>query len=238
MAITSADCAVWRELRRRDLIPDRPNVLEIGRANWYGDEPLESLLRDVAEFGDGQTEGDSLSDPWVLADLYYRAMLRNPKRIAVDIDANACDIRHDLNRPFPVSAVERYFLPADIIINTGTTEHIFDQRQVWESIHDCCKAGGLMVHTMPLWGWLDHGFYNYQPTFVTDIAAANGYEIVLWMFAELLPAFQMIVESAEDIYALAGRANPNALMQVVYRRTSEEVFRVPMQGAYRQAAFH
>lgn len=33
-----------------------------------------------------------------------------------------------------------------------------------------------MIHGMPFHGWIDHGFYCFQPTFYWDLAAANRYE--------------------------------------------------------------
>src|SRR5262245_42348603 len=150
MAITSADCAIWRELRLRNLIPDRPKVLEIGKANWYGDVAPVELERDMAKFCENPRDlrKPDRVDAWTVADLYYRVMLRRPTRLSVDLDRDAADVRHDFNRPGLPCEVEKVrpgFLPADIVINTGTTEHIFDQRMVWESIHDTCKVGGLMV---------------------------------------------------------------------------------------------
>ena len=232
MAITHGDCVLWRELRRQSHIIEAPAVLEIGRANWYGDVPREQFLADLDEFGvAGDTWRPAAVDAWGLADWYYHFMLRKPLRRAIDLDPNAADCeRLDLNEPV-------FFEGQDIIINTGTCEHVFDQRQVWETMHDACRVGGLMVHALPLWGWLDHGFYNYQPTFVADVAAENGYEIVSWLVAELKPAWAQFVKRPADIHALAERARQRgAMMHVALRRTRADGFRVSMQGVYSSRA--
>ncbi len=230
MAISSADCLVWRTLRRAGLIPQSPRVLEIGRANWYGDVSPEEVEADQQEFAPSLSAPGNL-DLWAMADWYYSLMLRDPQRVAIDLDPAAphC-LRHDLNEPVSLGQ-------CDIVINTGTCEHVFDQRQVWQTIHDSTKLGGLMVHAMPLWGWLDHGFINYQPTFVADLAAENGYEILLWLFAESNPPFTVPVHEVSDFQDLFPRSrNNSAMMYVVFRRTRDDEFRVPMQGVYSSRA--
>ena len=231
MAISRADCLVWRTLRSADLIPDHPLVLEIGRANWYGDTPQEEVISDAIEFGPMVYQPEDRHDAWTKADWYYDLMLRCPKRTAIDLDPHAPDVlRWNLNDPIA-------FVAQDIVINTGTTEHVFDQRQVWETIHDATRKGGLMVHAMPLWGWFDHGFVNYQPTFVADLAAENSYDILLWIFAEMNPFFAVKIHEASDFDALYPRSRDrSAMMHVVFRKTRDESFRVPMQGVYSSRA--
>ena len=232
MAITRADCLVWRSLRKAGLIPQSPAVLEIGRANWYGDVPNEEIASDCQEFAPEKAKMVH-NNAWEMADWYYRVMLRNPQRTAIDLDLNAPDChRHNLNERINVDGAE-----CDIAINTGTCEHVFNQGQVWKTIHDAVKVGGLMVHAMPLWGWLDHGFYNYQPTFIKDIAAENAYEILLWMFAESDPFYAVQVKEASDFQALYPRSRErSAMMHVVFRKTRSDDFKVPMQGVYSSRA--
>lgn len=242
MAITHADCVLWRLLRDADAIPDRPSVLEIGKANWYGDVPADQFYADLAKYGSAESRrGTSPVDVWAAAERYYKAMLREPSVVtAIDLDPAAPGARReDLNCPI------RFPYPGfyDVIINTGTAEHVFDLRQVWETMHDAAKPGGLMVHSMPLWGWLDHGFVNYQPTFIADLAAANNYEVLVWLYAELRPAYVQRVHSPADIHQLAYRGKApgqsgSAMMHVAFRKpvagdaAAGQSFRVPMQGVY------
>ncbi len=231
MAIAGADCILWRQLRRAGLIPLAPTVLEIGRANWYGDVTAAEFAADRQEFAPGSPLPTDRLNSWLMADWYYRVMLRDPVRMAIDLDPFAPDcLREDLNSPLGLSEF-------DLVINTGTCEHVFNQGQVWKTCHEATKVGGLMVHALPLWGWLDHGFYNYQPTFVADLAAENSYEIVLWLFAEMDPCYVAEVSRPEDFLALQPRSSKqSAMMYVVYRKTRGDAFRVPMQGVYSERA--
>ena len=62
--------------------------------------------------------------------------------------------------------------------NFGTTEHVFNIGQSFENIHNLLNVGGLQLHTLPAYGYIDHGFYNIHPCAYLDMAKANEYEIV------------------------------------------------------------
>lgn len=202
MALTAGDVALWAALEKQAAIPRDADVLEIGQANWYGDTPIPEGCEDVCPFN--------------VARKWYKKILRCHMIVAIDMHGKHA-IRHDLNKP--LASVSRWH-PLEIgqqfgiVINTGTAEHIFDQRTLFESIHDACTVGGLMVHAAPVHGWLDHGFYNYQPCFFADLAAANGYEVLYreaWTF----------------------RPRGDVMLYVALRKTREAGFMVPMQGKYR-----
>jgi SAM-dependent methyltransferase len=66
----------------------------------------------------------------------------------------------------------------DFVNNNGTTEHVFDQRMVFENIHNLCKTGGIMLHRIPMFGVLNIMLYGVTPCFLHDLALANRYEII------------------------------------------------------------
>ncbi|MGT2440264.1 hypothetical protein ACU4GH_35950 [Bradyrhizobium betae] len=66
----------------------------------------------------------------------------------------------------------------DVVFNFGTTEHIFNQWNCFEVIHDACTVGGVIYHQLPASGYLDHGYYCYTPLFFKEMAAANSYELL------------------------------------------------------------
>lgn len=101
-------------------------------------------------------------------------------------------------------------------------------------MHDACRVGGLMIHESPFTGWVDHGFYNLQPTLFLDVAAANRYQVELVMIGQIEPLRLIEVVSREQIFELAGsRQLPsNALLFVALRKQVAAPFRIPMQGIY------
>jgi hypothetical protein len=63
------------------------------------------------------------------------------------------------------------------VTNHGTSEHILNQWNVFEVMHDATKLGGLMVHGVPFNGEFEHGIISYMPKFFWALAKANDYEI-------------------------------------------------------------
>jgi hypothetical protein len=80
-------------------------------------------------------------------------------------------ILHDLNTPVPEDLCGRF----NLLIDSGTIEHIFDVRQVMENIIRMCRESGWVVHVTPSSNWVDHGFYSFSPCFFYDFYQANGF---------------------------------------------------------------
>ncbi len=242
MAITAIDYTIWRALVEKRALPARPDVLEIGQANWYGDVSVDQLAEDIQRFAppeQAQLHLQALSQvarsenpiqrAFDIASVFYKAFLNYQSITAIDLDGLSGALEYDLNQPVPL---DRRF---DVTINTGTAEHVFNQYQLFKTIHDLTLPGGVIVHTFPFKGWLDHGFYNYNPTFIVDLAACNEYEIVVWLYGELSPFRVVQLERLEQVHEMArrGELGLNAVHDVVLRKPGEErPFTVPMQGYY------
>ena len=92
-----------------------------------------------------------------------------------DIDKFEIDspqVLHDLNMPVPLELREKF----NLIIDSGTIEHIFDVRQVMENIVAMCRMSGWVVHIAPASNFMDHGFYSFSPCFFYDFYGANGFD--------------------------------------------------------------
>ena len=68
----------------------------------------------------------------------------------------------------------------DMVSNMGTTEHVSDQRAVWENIHMLTRPGGVYVGQTPYhdglsWWW--HGDWYPTEAWYHAFAALNGWEI-------------------------------------------------------------
>lgn len=236
MALTRADCLIWGALADRGLIPPRPGLLEVGRANWYGDAPASWLVEQAQRRAPNllpEVEAAARGrDVWALADLFYRVLLGvdGKNRVAVDLHGGpgADWLEHDLNEPLSLG---RQF---EVVINTGTLEHIFDQRQALQTIHEHCAMGGLMLHAGPLVGWLDHGMAHLQPGAYFDLATANAYDVLVFAYFDLRKGTVRVLKDLSALHALAkaeGLAE-GSMSYFVFRKTVEAPFRVPMQGYY------
>lgn len=81
----------------------------------------------------------------------------------------------DLDRPVPDDLLERF----DIVTDYGTLEHVNNQYQAFKNMHDLCRTGGLMLHSLPPPGhWPGHGRYYYPEQFFEELALLCGYTII------------------------------------------------------------
>ena len=243
MAITHIEYALMRRLKDETLLPDNASVLELGQSNWYGDVPLERFIADIKAYVPKKAEAKRLIDQavsiakaqskgWLfeMADLFWQTFLGPHSYEAIDLDG-VDDRAHkfDLNDPVPLDT--QY----DIVCNFGTAEHVFNVYQVFKTIHERTKSGGLMLHGMPFQGWIDHGFYTFQPTFFFDLAEANTYVPSVLMYAEISPPRIVAIQGRETLHHMAenGEIGANAMIFAALRkRGGQKPFKVPLQGYY------
>jgi hypothetical protein len=94
-----------------------------------------------------------------------------------DIDKFPFDkpvILHDLEKPFDA----HYHNFFNFVVDSGTMEHIFDVKSVMNNIVQITKVGGYVLQLIPAQNFLNHGFYQFSPTFFYDFYTSNGFEIV------------------------------------------------------------
>ena len=76
----------------------------------------------------------------------------------------------DLNRP--ITDAPSY----DTVLDPGTSEHIFDIRQVLANVSRLCRAGGQILHVLPANNQNGHGFWQFSPElFFSLYSGTNGY---------------------------------------------------------------
>ena len=242
MALTAVDYHVLEALRKAGLLPPRPRVLELGEAEWYGDAELAAIIDAVASEPARcaelqrslarQRERASPHRAWDLAKLFYAALLDYRELVAIDFHGTPGARPLDLNHP--VELGQRF----DIVLDGGTAEHVFNVHQFFKTCHEVTEPGGLMLHNNPFRGWLEHGFYNFNPTFYWDLAGANRYEVLMLVYTEAQPLRVEQLFGREKIVemARAGELGANAMLYAVYRKPREPApFAIPMQAYYANA---
>ncbi|MGH9869991.1 MAG: methyltransferase domain-containing protein [Candidatus Polarisedimenticolia bacterium] len=169
---------------------------------------------------------------------FYRA-LGFSRYEAIDINSrfgsHVMDLNKDLDRDYGFS--RQY----DLVVNTGTSEHVFNQAAFLRNAHHLAAPGGLMLHVVPFTGYTNHGFYNYQPGLFYDLAAANAYDVVRVRLAdrdqELLD-LNVPSDLAAHFGSFLGLATPNernnTFLVALLRRSGHEEFVFPCQGRYLQ----
>jgi len=66
----------------------------------------------------------------------------------------------------------------DVVIDAGTIEHCFNIGQAILNAANAVAAGGCILHAPPL-SMANHGFYNVNPTLLSDFYGQNGWDIEL-----------------------------------------------------------
>lgn len=154
---------------------------------------------------------------------------------SVDVSGyEGCTHILDLNTDeLPPSLSERY----DVIYNGGTLEHVFDIRTALKNIFKMLRPGGVVIHFLPMNGWVDHGFYQFSPTFFVDYYIENGFEVLDMRLMCYEPSRHEVkihsyVPGALDIIR-DGTFTGSWLLYGVTRKISQSSWdRIPMQGRY------
>lgn len=191
-------------LKHRSLFPSAGRILDLGDQLLYSRGHASQLLPSLAN----QLNDLALSDYDCVSMIY--AHLGLLERTCMDYSEKA-DIRVNLNySSLAIPGLEAQF---DVVTNQGFSEHVFNQRAVFECIHHACKPQGLMLHVLPCQGWADgegwgHGFFQYQPNFFRHLARANQYELIDLQLSPFSPNDQIYDYNPEFYPAVV---NPHLL---------------------------
>jgi hypothetical protein len=184
MAIGSMHIEWLSALALKSKVPQSAAVLDLGPQDlWIEREPLRRVARRHLSPQVCNETIDAIfgSDPKPKADaqLAFYSIFGGGSYRSLDLTDPRADFSFDLNFPMPDS-VGKY----DVVTNFGTTEHVFNIGQSFENIHNLLKIGGLVLHALPGYGYIDHGFYNIHPCAYLDMAKANEYEIVDFTYCD------------------------------------------------------
>jgi SAM-dependent methyltransferase len=155
------------------------SILQLGRQDAYFD--FSVLQSQARHFGVElkNVPVRTVENPWtkrsVIDDETLLSALGFNKVESLDFVADEKpSIVHDLNQDVPPSFHARWH----VVYDGGTLEHVFDVATAFRNIHTMLKPGGLVIHESPTNNFVDHGFWQLNPTALFDFYSANGYEIL------------------------------------------------------------
>jgi len=67
----------------------------------------------------------------------------------------------------------------DFIFEGGTMEHVSNTGSYLKNVFFLLKPKGIYCLSIPCSGWFEHGFFQFSPTFIADLASANSPNITL-----------------------------------------------------------
>ena len=170
--------------------------------------------------------------------------------LAIDMNKKMGAMPMDLNKS--ITEYYNYRKRHNLVIDSGTGEHIFNQYMVFKNQHDLCAKGGLILNLKPFFPFINHGFYSLHPVIFRDLAYANNYKQVfafiggahgeyidmtgddrLWVEQPRTYPFWERPKSylEECLYDKLLKRN-NVCIVTCYQKTSNEEFKVPLQGKW------
>lgn len=177
------------DLSQAGHLPWGADICDMGTTQLHGEGALDaarSMIRYYRKRAPQNTELPTVSDNDLAAItdggfLGELLKLAGFQYTALDIFNAPHTILFDLNRHAPGPELENRF---DLVLNFGTTEHVFNQVNAFRTIHQLTKVGGVMHHDLPAAGYLSHGFFRYDPLFFTLLAKENHYRTYRMSFSQ------------------------------------------------------
>ncbi|WP_299829398.1 class I SAM-dependent methyltransferase [uncultured Roseobacter sp.] len=140
-------------------VTDAKRGLVLGRQKLHlKGHRLVKLARQLKQYGievapEDLVQEDGFTEKFLSAIGY-------PKLEAMDFTASeGAEHIHDLNKKVPKKLEGKF----DLIIDGGTTEHIFHIGTALENCHAMLKPGGVMMSFVAADGWFGHGFFQTGP---------------------------------------------------------------------------
>jgi cell division protein FtsB len=220
---------LYRQLKLQGALDNVTNVMELGSQDFWC--PQQNLIKALFRaFGRPEpdprllTTSNTQQQP---ARLLYEGL--GISYNCVDVDGRSGTLVLDMNfDKIPETEHNQYGL----VTNHGTSEHILNQYNVFEMMHDLTRPGGVMVHAVPFTVHLEHGFFNYQPNFFEALARYNSYETLGlwvgpdWQLASFIPWDPILLDY------LTINSKTTHLLVVAQRKMFDKGFCVPFQEIY------
>ena len=206
------------------LTPKHNKILDIGPQNVYNILPNQ-----IKKFVENQ--GQAVADDVLASEIERLVYFSTPRpeeqttllsevTDLTPIEYNSFDVCAGLKTEFFDlnfdSIPEKYSEYYDLVLNFGTTEHIINQWNCFETIHDATKVGGAMYHRLPATGYLDHGYFTYTPLFFADLVRANDYELLDFFYT--LASFDEPLQLGIDVRDAATLGSPHSGPLTVFER--------------------
>ena len=96
--------------------------------------------------------------------------LMGVEHTSFDLNGRDGAVPIDLAQPIP----DKWRGTFDVVTNFGTSEHVTNQYQCWQNIHDLCRVGGWMLHGLPEVGSWTNVHCEYLYTLDNTVALANA----------------------------------------------------------------
>jgi len=230
MAISAEAVAMFAQLKAEGFFNDVKSVVELGAQEMKCLNHAPVIKKCLDRFGvlEGMSEKQLANICNGPARNFFEAI--GMDYVCIDTANEEGSLFFDLN----FHSVENPHLGAyDLLTNFGTVEHAFNPYNSFKAAHDFVREGGYFIHYMPFLGYVDHGYYSFQPGFFYELAAANKYEILgMWLNLGVKEGACLIPWHHKVLKTLDLKATEPCLLFVIMRKKEDGEFKVPFQARY------
>ena len=206
--------------------------LILGRQKMHMPERrMNRFLKSLAGMGIDTTAADISQPDGFTETLLTR--LGYPTIEAMDFtDKEGAAHIHDLNKPCPDHLKGQF----DIVIDGGTTEHIFYIGTALDTCHELLAPGGVVLSYVSADGWFGHGFFQTGP----DVPwrywhHARGYEMLeVSIVPRKLPGHITAIPDPTGQPRGGERAlsGPHMILTAARKPLVDPAYAPPIQGHY------
>ena len=153
-----------------DILKDQ-HVIEMGNTYIRGDA-IHWIENNKFEL-----EGFTYINNNLISKEYFTAL--GCKHTSIDLNMKEGALPIDLRKSIKDNDKHKLINTANIILDSGTSEHVEYQYMNWKNLYDLTKVGGIFIHILPKVGyWENHCEYKYDIDFFEQLATTNQYEII------------------------------------------------------------
>lgn len=134
----------------------------------------------------------------------------------------------DLNKSMSNELSNRF----DIVLDGGTLEHCFNVGQAITNLLSFAKTDGFIFHCNPLC-MINHGFFNFSPTFYHDFYSDNGHRLVSPIYCGTKRGLDHEIVKLPNTERLNSVAQESTIW-VVAQKTHDRPVIWPMQTKYKK----
>lgn len=155
------------------------SILQLGRQDTYFDFGVLQTFANRFDIRLKRVSVRTVENPWTKQQVIddqtlFSAMGFETVESLDFVDDEKPTYVYDLNESAPAAFQSRW----NVVYDGGTLEHVFDIATALRNVHAMLKPGGLAIHESPTNNYVDHGFWQVNPTLFFDFYSANGYEVL------------------------------------------------------------
>lgn len=182
MAIGAIHLVWMRHLAGRGCFRGLKSVIDLGPQDIQLDR---RMLRDVMQGLTPSERLDELLDQVFsgnavasYAQIPFYSLFGLGPYASIDVEDKRATYRVDLNQP--VTGLPEF----DVVTNYGTTEHVFNIGEAFRTIHNLTRPGGVSLHCVPSFAFINHGFYGINPNALIEMIRANDYDLIDFSYCD------------------------------------------------------